>query len=351
MSLTAESPVTEVEPSKSRSKEKTACVAIIFTGGTIAMTATPANGIIPTLAGKDIMARIPEVQQFLPSVALELYDFATLPGPHISPEMMLTLTEFVRAISEQVDGVVITHGTDSVEECAYFLDLAVGDHKPIVFTGAMHPSTDAAWDGGKNLLDAIGVAASKEFYNQGVLLVLDGTIHAASEVIKGHTTRTDTFRSADFGPLGSVHVLEHTPPQRTRSPHHRLSIPTNDDVELPYVELLKAYSGMDDQLFRAAMKAGATGIVVEAMGQGNVPPGAVNGIARACEMGIPVVITSRCPAGPVRPYYSYEGAGKELYRLGCLFAPFITGPKARIKLMLALAAGYSKEKLVEIFPC
>jgi len=351
MTLAPEAQTIEVASAKGHRKEKTASVAIIFTGGTIAMTATPGSGIIPTLGGKEIMARIPELEQFLPSVEVEVYDFATLPGPHISPEMMLTLTEFVRAISERVDGIVITHGTDSVEECAYFLDLAVGDHKPIVFTGAMHPSTDAAWDGGKNLLDAIGVAASKEFYDQGVLLVFDGTVHAASEVIKSHTTRIDTFRSMDFGSLGIVHVLEHTTPQRFRSPHHRLSIPTTDEVELPYVELLKAYAGMDDQLFIASMKAGAMGIVVEAMGQGNVPPGAVNGIARACEMGLPVVITSRCQAGPVRPYYSYQGAGKELHKLGCLFSPYVTGPKARIKLMLALAAGYSKEKLVEIFPC
>ena len=107
---------------------------------------------------------------------------------------------------------------------------------------------------------------------------------------------------------------------------------------------------MGDMFFKAAIENGVKGIVVEAMGQGNVPPGVMNGIARACEMKIPVVITSRCYSGPVRPYYAYEGAGLELERLGCLFAPLLSGPKARIKLMLALAAGYNADKLKEIFP-
>jgi L-asparaginase len=348
MSLTAE--VTEEVPQSKSIAEKTPRIAAVFTGGTIAMTATQKKGVIPTLAGKDIISRIPELQEYLPNVEVEVYDFATLPGPHISPEMMLTLASFVRALLERVDGIVVTHGTDSMEESAFFLDLVIGDHKPIVFTGAMHPSTDAGWDGGKNLLDAFAVAGSEEFWDQGVIVVLDGTVHAASEVIKSHTTRTDTFKSADFGPLGTVHVLEHAKPHRSREPHHRLSIPMNDDEDLPYIELLKAYSGMDDQLFVSAIKAGAAGIVVEAMGQGNVPPGAVNGIARACETGIPVIVTSRCSAGPVRPYYAYEGAGKELEKLGCLFSPYLSGPKARIKLMLALAAGYSRTQLREIFP-
>lgn len=231
----------------------------------------------------------------------------------------------------------------------FFLDLAIGDHVPVVFTGAMHPSTDAAWDGGRNLVDALAVAASGEFLDQGVMIVMDGCIHAASEVIKAHTMRCDTFQSQDFGLLGTVNVLAGIDPYRVRLPNHRVSIPVDDEIDLPYVELLKTYSGMDDLLFKAALKAGAAGLVVEAMGQGNVPPGAINGISRATEMNIPVVITSRCPTGPVRPYYAYEGAGLELQRLGCVFAPYLTGPKARIKLMLALAAGYDRQKLEEIF--
>ncbi|MEO6940658.1 MAG: asparaginase [Candidatus Kapaibacterium sp.] len=330
--------------------ENAVTVAIVFTGGTIAMTANKKSGIIPTLSGNDIVSRIPEIEQYLPHVAVEIYDFATLPGPHISPEMMLTLAEFVKALSERVDGVVITHGTDSMEECAYFLDLAIGDHKPVVFTGAMHPSTDAGWDGARNLVDAIAVASSKAFYNQGVLVVMGGTVHAASEVIKSHTTRLDTFCSPDFGQLGIVNVLECCDPQLSRSPKSRMSIAVDDEIELPYIELLKTYSGMDDQLFVATLKGGVQGLVIEAMGQGNVPPGVVNGIARAIEKNIPVVITTRCTAGPVRPYYAYVGAGLELQRLGCLFSPYLTGPKSRIKLMLALAAGYDREMLEKIFP-
>lgn len=330
---------------------KASRVAIVFTGGTIAMTADTKSGIKPQLSGKQILERIPEIAQYLPDVHVVVHDFAALPGPHISPEMMVSLGEFVKALSETHDGIVITHGTDSMEETAFFLDLMIGDQVNAVFTGSMHASTDSAWDGPGNIIDALAVASNKEFHNHGVVVVMAGSVHAASEVTKYDTIRDDAFRSHDFGPLGSVNVLRSTPPMLIRNPHNMCRIAFNDEEELPYIELLKTYTGMDDRLFITALKAGASGIIVEAMGQGNVPPGAVNGIARACEMNIPVVIASRCQSGPVRPYYAYEGAGLELKRLGCLFAPYLTGPKARIKLMLALAAGYDRTKLEELFPC
>jgi L-asparaginase len=178
---------------------------------------------------------------------------------------------------------------------------------------------------------------------------MDGVIHAANEVTKAHTLRSDTFRSPDFGPLGSVNTLEMSAPEKLRSSKGRLHIELFDDAELPYVELFTTYAGMDDVLFRYAMENNASGIVVEAMGQGNVPPGVMNGIARAREKHFPVVITSRCPSGPVRPYYAYEGAGLQLQKLGCYFAPYLTGPKARLKLMLIVAAGKADE-LQDYFP-
>ena len=344
-SLSATQAHTQVSPlSDIRSR-----VAIVFTGGTIAVTADKKAGPVPALKGKQILERIPEIATYLPNVEVEVFDFATLPGPHISPEMMLTLADFVRAVSDHSDGVVVTHGTDSMEESAYFLDLAIGDHIPVVFTGAMHHSLDVAWDGGRNLIDSVAVAACKEFSKEGVVVVMNGTIHSAVQVTKLHTMRIDTFTSPDFGPLGTVNVLASEAPTKVRVSKSRPTIPVDDEIELPQVELLKTYAGMGDLFFRAAIDSGAKGIVVEAMGQGNVPPGAMNGIARACEMKIPVVITSRCFSGPVRPYYAYEGAGMELEKLGCLFAPLLTGPKARLKLMLAIAAGYDSEKLKEIF--
>ncbi len=326
------------QPRANTVKSGSASIAAVFTGGTIAVSASKVSKVVPALSGREILERVPEISEYLSSLQIHVHDFSTLPGPHISPEMMLTLAGFIREIKEHAEGIVVTHGTDSMEETAYFLDLVLGDTMPIVFTGSMHTSTDAAWDGGRNLVDAFAVAASSAFRNVGTVVVMNGSIHAASEVTKTHTMMVDTFRSPDFGALGTVNTLELDAPRRIREPHHRTSIAITEDVELPYVELLKTYSGMEDTLFIAALKAGAKGIVIEAMGQGNVPPGVVNGIARAREMKIPVVITSRCQAGPVRPYYAYEGAGRDLEKLGCIFAPYLTGPKARIKLMLAMAS-------------
>src|SRR5437016_1605871 len=110
-------------------------VAAVFTGGTIAVNANKKSNVVPVLSGREIMARVPEVEQYLPTIRVQVHDFATLPGPHISPEMMLTLSEFVTALGEHSDGVVVTHGTDSMEECAFFLDLVTQTNGPIVFTG------------------------------------------------------------------------------------------------------------------------------------------------------------------------------------------------------------------------
>ncbi|HZK75852.1 MAG TPA: asparaginase [Candidatus Kapabacteria bacterium] len=349
MSFVTEEAQIKTRPKSDAENHSEANIAAVFTGGTIAVSANKTRGVVPALSGREIMERVPEIAQYLPSVRVEVHDFSTLPGPHISPEMMLTLAGFVRALKEHADGIVITHGTDSMEESAYFLDLVIGDVLPIVFTGSMHTSTDAAWDGGRNLVDALAVAAFPAFRGMGTLVVMNGEIHAASEVTKTHTMNPGTFRSLDFGPLGTVNTLALVEPRRTREPHKRQTIVLSEEAELPYVELLKTYSGMDDMLFIAALKAGAAGIVIEAMGQGNVPPGVVNGISRAREMNIPVVITTRCQAGPVRPYYAYEGAGRELEKLGCLFAPYLTGPKARIKLMVALAAGIRADDLKAIW--
>ncbi len=349
MSFVTEEAKIKTSPRSGSRNHSEANIAAIFTGGTIAVSENKTSTVVPALSAREIFERVPEIAQYLPSVRVQIHDFSTLPGPHISPEMMLTLAGFIRAMIKHTDGIVITHGTDSMEETAYFLDLVIGDLLPVVLTGSMHTSTDAAWDGGRNLVDAFAVAASPDFRGMGTLVVMNGEIHAASEVTKTHTMNPGTFRSLDFGPLGTVNTLALIEPRRTREPHNRQRIALGGDAELPYVELLKTYSGMDDTLFVAALKAGAAGIVIEAMGQGNVPPGVVNGISRAREMNIPVVITTRCQSGPVRPYYAYEGAGRELEKLGCIFAPYLSGPKARIKLMVAMASGMRGEKLRELW--
>lgn len=119
MSLVTESLPKASDRNSAKDQKGVATVAVVFTGGTIAMTPST-KGVVPTLAGRDIINRVPEIKQYLPNLRLEVHDFATLPGPHVSPEMMLTLADFVRALMENADGVVVTHGTDSMEECAFF---------------------------------------------------------------------------------------------------------------------------------------------------------------------------------------------------------------------------------------
>ena len=295
------------------------------------------------MSGGEILARIPGIR----SVAdIVVHEYGTFPGPHMTIERMLDVARIVSEYVDDptVDGVVVTHGTDTLEETAYFLDSAIETSKPIVVIGAMRNSSEPDWDGPRNLRDAVTVAAFQGARDLGVLVCLGGVITAASETSKTDTQDLTTFTSFDFGPIGRIAngvVFIH------RRPFHRESYPVQSVPA--FVPLLKSYAGMDSTLIDACMRGGCAGLVIEAFGVGNVTPPVYAALKKAADEGGPVVLVSRCPVGRVEHIYAYEGAGKHLHAAGIIFADYLNGQKARIKLICALGAGLDTARIRAAF--
>lgn len=319
-------------------------VAVIFTGGTISMKIDPRiHAAIPALSSEEIMAMVTNIEKF---TDIEIINFSNIPGPHITPEIMMKLSILVRetAARNDITGIVITHGTDTLEETAYFLDLTLNLNKPVIVVGAMRNSSELGYDGPSNLSSAICTAISPEAKDKGVLVVMNNEVNSAREVTKTNTLSVDTFKSPEFGPLGIVDndtVLFY----RSITKHNHIK---TQRVEKK-VSLIKCAAGMDSDLINYCINSGYKGIVIEALGRGNIPPDMVEGVKNSIEKGIPVVIVSRCPTGRVLDTYGYFGGGKTLKDLGVIFGGNLPGQKARIKLMLALGATSDLNKIRQFF--
>jgi len=319
-------------------------ILIVFTGGTFSMKIDEkTGGAIPKYSGEELLEKIPEAKNL---ANITCYDFGKYPGPHMTPELMFKLSETIKGLikDKNVDGVIVTHGTDTLEETAYMLDLTIKTEIPIVLIGSMRNSSEPDWDGPRNLLDSIHVCLNKNCRDIGVLVCLNGEINAASEVTKTYTDEVDTFHSLDFGALGFVQqgtvILNRLP--------RKLEYIETDKI-VTKIDMLTVYAGMDEKFFKFSADSGTKGIVVEALGVGNVPPAAFDGIKYTIDKKIPVVLVSRCPAGDTLDIYGYPGAGKWLKSIGVLFADYLNGQKARIKLMLALGAVKRREELKKLF--
>lgn len=317
-------------------------IVLVFTGGTISMRHDPAaRGAVPALAGRDILQLVPQ----LGSIAvLEIDDFGAFPGPHMTPERMWALRNSIaRHVGRpDVDGVVVTHGTDSLEETAYLVSRTLATEKPVVFTGAMRTASDIGWDGPANLGASIRVAASEEAKGFGVLVVMGDRIFAGLDVTKAHTHMLDAFESPGLGPLG---VLDDGQVIFRRALPSAAEIVDAPGLGGP-VDIVYAYSGADSRLLDAARVEGR-GVVVAAMGRGNVPPAMVDGIERWLGERKPVVITSRALRGRVGHTYGYPGGGRRLHDLGAVFGGSRRPQQARIDLMLALGAGADPREFFE----
>jgi L-asparaginase len=319
-------------------------ILIVFTGGTFSMKIDEtAKATVPFFHGRELVDKIPEAEKL---ANISVFEFGNYPGPHMTPQLMLQLSKKVSSFikQEDIDGIVVTHGTDTLEETAYFLDLTVKTEKPIVVIGAMKTSSEPDWDGPRNLVDAIHICNNKNSMGMGVLVCLNGEINAASEVTKTHTEDIETFHSLDFGALGFV--------EKGKVVYNRLprKIETIETEKInPNIDLIKVYAGMNDKFFKHSADSGVEGVVVEAMGVGNVPPAVFDGIKYIIEKKIPVVLVSRCPAGETLDIYGYPGAGKWLKQLGVIFAEYLNGQKARIKMILALGKTNNVAELRKMF--
>jgi L-asparaginase len=335
-------------------------IHIIATGGTIAMAHDEkAGGAVVALSGINFLQRLTaEAGRGLPQLTVE--EYGPLPSSHFTVEHLWGLRERVAATlrnrvsstnpvpegtaaADEVDGVVVIHGTDTLEETAYLLDLTVPGEQPVAVTGAMRVSSDPGYEGIANLVAAVRVAAAPEARGLGTLVVLNDEIHAARDVTKTHSQSLDTFQSPSWGPLGRVETDRIIIARRIK----------RQIILCPRLEsrvyLFKLALGMDAELLRHAVALGARGVVIESFGGGRVPPWWLGAIHEATAQGIAVVIATRCHAGRLYDPYSYPGAYHDLLRAGCLFADGLNGPKARLRLMAALGAANDLEEAQRLF--
>lgn len=307
-------------------------IAVVFNGGTISMKVDKRiKAAVPTMTGEEIMKMVTGIENY---AEIESHNFSSLPSPHITPDIMLELSKFINALVDRddIDGVVVTHGTDTLEETSYLIDLTINTQKPVVFTGAMRSGSELGYDGPSNLAASICTAVSDESKGRGVLICFNGELNSASEVTKANSMALNAFRTPNFGPIGIVDNNNVIFYRRIMNKEH---IPVEKINKK--VAIIKCAAGMDSEFLYHCIAAEYDGIIIEALGRGNVPPNMVNGIKKVLEKGLVVIITSRCFEGRVFDSYGYLGGGKQLRDLGVIFGENLPSQKARIKLLALLS--------------
>jgi L-asparaginase len=316
-------------------------ILVLHTGGTIAMHEDEETGGVTTDSANPLLAahlNLPE------NVELIVEDIFNVPSPHVTPTHMLLLKNRIQKgiVEENIQGVVITHGTDTLEETAFFLDSTIYQMFPIVLTGAMRSSNELGSDGLYNYLSAIRVASNEKSIGKGVLVVMNDEIHTARYVTKTHTTNVATFRTPTHGPIGLVTKHDIIYYQQLNF------LPTYNiqtvDGKIPIV---KAYAGMSADIFYMLDSGAVDGLVIEALGAGNLPPDAAEALMPLLENDVPVVLVSRCFNGVAEPVYSYAGGGVQLENAGVMFCNGINSQKARLKLLIGLNANLHGDRLRE----
>ncbi|WP_397537648.1 asparaginase [Rummeliibacillus pycnus] len=306
-------------------------ILLVHTGGTISMHVSKESGAVVPDSTNPLMQESKKLEKIAHIIELEAFN---LPSPHMTPQKMLALRDLILQTignNNNIDGVVITHGTDTLEETAYFLELTTNLEIPIVLTGAMRSSNELGADGVYNLVESVRVASSEDAKNKGVLVVMNDELHSSVNVTKTSTSSVATFQSPQYGPLGLV----------TKSMIHFHQAPLKREyVEVSKLDkkvaLFKVYAGMDADLIRSAIDYQYDGVVLEGLGQGNIPPAVLPTIEELLKLQIPVVLVSRCFNGIAQGVYGYEGGGKMLEDMGVIFATGLNGQKARLKLLIGL---------------
>ena len=333
----------EVQLTNERAEERENMkhISLISTGGTIAMRRDPeTGGLVPSLSGEEL-ARAAGVSETADVTAIE---FSNIPSEYMTPPMMLSLSHAVEDTAENADGIVITHGTDTMEETAYFLSLVLKTDKPVVMTGAMKGASEPDADGPANLSLAMRAAQDKEAAGRGVLVAMNGKIFDARHVAKKHTTSIDAFSAGEFGPV----ALEEDGRISWKKKEIKRGYLTPTSME-SRVWIVTCGAGTDGDIIRAAIREKVDGIIIEALGCGNVPKSIARAAQEALSAGIPVIITARVGEGSVAAEYDGEGGLSALLLAGAVSGGSLSGHKARILLMTALSSGKTPQEISEIF--
>ncbi|HFI0453810.1 TPA: asparaginase [Streptococcus suis] len=312
-------------------------ILALHTGGTISMQADQDGHVASSQINP-----MTQIDTPIEEIQVTSVDFLNVPSPHIRLEHMMALYQKIKTEQDNFDGFVITHGTDTLEETAYFLDTMAIPEKPIVLTGAMRSSNELGSDGVYNYRTALRVAADKKSADKGVLVVMNDEIHAAKYVTKTHTTNVSTFQTPTHGPLGLVtkrDILYF----KTAEPRVRFDLSHISGT----VPIIKAYADMDSVLLDSLPSSAISGLVIEALGAGNLPPTILPAIQKLLKQNIPVVLVSRCFNGIAEPVYAYQGGGIQLEQDGILFVKELNAQKARLKLLIALNVGLKGQGLAD----
>ncbi len=275
-------------------------------------------------------------------VTIDQEELFNEPSPHMTPAKMLQISNKINAVGQKYDGIVVTHGTDTLEETAYFLDLTTDVACPVAVTGAMRSTDQIGADGISNIRAALTAVLSPLAHGQGVMVVLDQQIHAARYVTKSNTTSLSTFKSPEIGPLGEI---------IGSSAFFYSNVTRDQTLNIDHLAtgfyMFKAYAGMDDSIINLLDITTTHGIVIEGMGAGNLPPKVAEALQRFIDADIPVILVSRCYSGQAVPVYAYDGGGVQLVKHGFIISRYLNGQKALIRLRVGVSAELRGKELAD----
>lgn len=325
-------PSSAQEPIAKQPKTDLPTVVIVTTGGTIAEKTDPkTGGAVPAVSGKDLIEAVPDLAKI---ANIKVVNLCNIDSSQMTPEIWAKLSKTVdeNLADPKVKGAVVTHGTDTMAEGSYFLELTLNSDKPVAFVGAMRDASDVSPDGPANILNAVTQVCSEEAKDWGVTVTLNEYINSARNVVKTNSTNVQTFDSGEKGYLGYIAmgkvIRYNDAPARQKFP-----IPE----KLPDVVFLSTFAGDDGSLVRFAVDNGAKGVVIDAVGAGNVNAKVYEAVKYAMTKGAVIVITTRVYHSGVWPMYGDQGGGETLEKNGAILGGDLTGPKARLLLMLAIA--------------
>ncbi len=316
-------------------------VRVLTTGGTIASRRAADGRVVAADSADEVLRAVVPVE----GVSIAAEEVFRVGSYRLTLPDVRELANRVRWASKEADGVVVTHGTDTMEETAYFLDLVHDGSVPVVVTGAQRNAESADADGPHNLRDAVRLASEPAARDIGVVVAMAGRVLSARQVTKVNTLALDAFAAPDGGQLGRID------PETVRllaTPRRRPAFDLDTiDGALPRVDVVPLHLGADGTFVRAARQAGARGLVLDAFGAGNVTPDVLRATEQVLAAGLLVLVTSRCHAGPVSPVYG-AGGGADLAAAGAVLAGDLRAAKARVLLTLALAAGGDAGRATEL---